>query len=123
MEEYFASLQKSLDSLYKIAEKARKKGQDPYLKVEIAPARDMAARVEGLVGPINVASRIRELDKINYSRERIALKIAEEIAEGEFGHYTQEGCAEQAVRTALAILTEGISMPGSAAAICRLTLA
>ena len=108
MEEYFASLQKSLDSLYKIAEKARKKGQDPYLKVEIAPARDMAARVEGLVGPINVASRIRELDKINYSRERIALKIAEEIAEGEFGHYTQEGCAEQAVRTALAILTEGI---------------
>ena len=51
------------------------------MKVEIAPAIDMAARVEGLVGPINIASKIRELDRMNYSREKIALKIAEEITE------------------------------------------
>ena len=108
MEDYFESLEKGLENIYKIAEEARKKGQDPYLKVEIAPARDMAARVEGLVGPINIAPKIRELDRINYSREKIALKIAEEIIEGKFGNYTQEECAEQAIRTALAILTEGI---------------
>ncbi len=108
MKEYFNALQEDLNELYVVAEKARKKGQDPYLEVEIPPARDMAARVEGLVGPRNVASRIRELDKMNYSREKIALKIAEEIAEGEFGSYTQEECADQAIRTALAILTEGI---------------
>ncbi len=108
MEDYFESLERGLENIYKIAEEARKKGQDPYLRVEIAPARDMAARVEGLVGPVNVASKIRELDRMNYSREEIALKIAEEITEGKFGNYTQEKCAEQAVRTALAILTEGI---------------
>jgi len=108
MEDYFESLEKGLEDIYKIAEEARKKGQDPYMKVEIAPARDMAARVEGLVGPINIASKIRELDRMNYSREKIALKIAEEITERKFGNYTQEECAEQAIRTALAILTEGI---------------
>ncbi|MEA1993301.1 MAG: DNA polymerase II large subunit [Euryarchaeota archaeon] len=108
MKEYFKSLEEKLDRIYKIAGEARKKGQDPYMKVEIPQARDMAARVEGLVGPVNVASRIRELDKINYSREKIALKIAEEITEGEFDIYTQEESAEQAVRTVLAILTEGI---------------
>ncbi len=108
MKDYFESLEKELENIYKIAEEARKRGQDPYMKVEIAPARDMAARVEGLVGPINIASKIRELDRMNYSREKIALKIAEEITERKFGNYTQEECAEQAVRTALAILTEGI---------------
>ncbi|MEM2875992.1 MAG: DNA polymerase II large subunit [Candidatus Bathyarchaeia archaeon] len=55
-----------------------------------------------------MAKRIRELsDKL--SREEISFKIAEEIIYGKFGHLEPEEAAEQSIRTALAILTEGIT--------------
>ena len=70
-------------------------------------AVDMADRVEGLVGPEGVAERIRELVK-ELGKEPAALEIAKEIVEGKFGNFDKEKKAEQAVRTALAVLTEGI---------------
>ncbi|MFX0076553.1 MAG: hypothetical protein ACFE96_14010, partial [Candidatus Hermodarchaeota archaeon] len=50
-EEYFSNLQKNVDECYKIAEKARKKGLDPEIFVESPQAKDLAGRVEKLVGP------------------------------------------------------------------------
>jgi len=108
MKAYFESLQREIDRAYEIARKARAQGRDPSLEVEVPQATDMAGRVESLVGPKGVAPRIRALVK-EYGKELAALKIVDEIIDGKFGNLgSKERYAEQAVRTALAILTEGI---------------
>jgi DNA polymerase II large subunit len=107
-EMYVEALEKQLEQLYSISTKAREKGLDPAFKPECTVARDMADLVEGLVGPKGVAERLRELSS-KLSREELAFKIAEEIAYGKFGHFEPEAAAEQAIRTALAILTEGLT--------------
>ncbi|NJE61874.1 DNA-directed DNA polymerase II large subunit [Thermococcus sp. 21S7] len=108
MKAYFESLQREIDRAYEIARKAREQGKDPSLEVEVPQATDMAGRVESLVGPKGVAERIRVLVK-EYGKELAALKVVDEIIDGKFGDLgSKERYAEQAVRTALAILTEGI---------------
>lgn len=107
-EKYLETLENQLDQLYDLCRKARGKGFDPALKPECEVARDLADLVEGLVGPKGVAERIRELS-CKLPREELAFKIAEEIIYGKFGHMEPEAAAEQAVRTALAILTEGLT--------------
>ncbi|MBS7636170.1 DNA polymerase II large subunit [Candidatus Bathyarchaeota archaeon] len=107
-EKYVENLEKQLEQLYSIATKAREKGFDPEFKPECTIARDMADLIEGLVGPRGVAERIRELSS-KLSREELAFKIAEDIVYGKFGHLEPEAAAEQAIRTALAILTEGVT--------------
>ncbi|AEK73341.1 DNA polymerase II large subunit [Thermococcus sp. 4557] len=108
MKSYFESLQREIDRAYEIARKAREQGKDPSLEVEVPQATDMAGRVESLVGPKGVAERIRVLVK-EYGKELAALKVVDEIIDGKFGDLgSKERYAEQAVRTALAILTEGI---------------
>ncbi|NJD98680.1 DNA-directed DNA polymerase II large subunit [Thermococcus sp. LS1] len=108
MKAYFESLQREIDRAYEIARKARAQGKDPSTDVEVPQATDMAGRVESLVGPPGVAERIRALVK-EYGKELAALKVVDEIIDGKFGDLgSKEKYAEQAVRTALAILTEGI---------------
>mgnify|MGYP000832242594 CR=1 FL=1 len=76
-------------------------------------AKDLAERVEGLVGPEGVAKRIKELEQ-DITREEVAFEIAAEIASGKFeltkekANYNEEQRCDQALRTALAILTEGV---------------
>ncbi|TFG16683.1 MAG: hypothetical protein EU531_05760, partial [Promethearchaeota archaeon] len=50
MEQYFAEIQQNVDKCYAIAEIARKKGIDPEKFVESPQAKDLAGRVEKLVG-------------------------------------------------------------------------
>ncbi len=106
--QYAAVLEKSLESIYAVARKAREKGLDPALVPEPEVAKDLAELVEGLVGPSGVAESIRDLSE-KLSREALAFKIAEQIVNGKFGHVNAREVAEQAIRTALAILTEGIT--------------
>jgi DNA polymerase II large subunit len=106
--QYILSLEKELMQLYGISEKAREKGLDPSLKTECKIAKDLADLVEGLVGPKGVAESIRELST-KLPREELAFKIAEEIVYGKFEHMEAEAAADQAIRTALAILTEGLT--------------
>ena len=106
--QYVEDLESKLLQLYAISEKAREKGLDPALKTECMVARDLADLVEGLVGPKDVAESIRGLSA-KLPREELAFKIAEEIVYGKFGHMEAEAAAEQAIRTALAILTEGLT--------------
>ncbi|MEE8167902.1 MAG: DNA polymerase II large subunit [Candidatus Hydrothermarchaeales archaeon] len=107
MEAYFEMLEAEAKKAYAIANEARKKGVDPELTSEIPLAKDLAGRVEGLVGPKGVAKRIRELS--GEDKEVVALQIAREIAEEQFGKFTsKEELCEQSLRTSLAILTEGI---------------
>ncbi|MFQ6064548.1 MAG: DNA polymerase II large subunit [Candidatus Bathyarchaeia archaeon] len=105
---YISSLEDKLSDVYEIAKKARKRGLDPALSPEPQVAKDLAELVEGLVGPRGVAESIRELSR-RMPREELAFKIAEEIVYGKFGHMEAPEAAEQAIRTALAILTEGIT--------------
>lgn len=107
-QEYVSVLEGRLDEVYQIARKAREKGIDPTTTPEPEMAKDMASLVEGLVGPSGVAESIRELSE-KLPREELAFKIAEEIVYGKFGHMDAKEAAEQAIRTALAIFTEGIT--------------
>jgi DNA polymerase II large subunit len=109
MKSYFDWLELEIKRIYEIAGMARSAGMDPSDRPEISTAHDLAARVESLVGPQSVAQRIRELSK-RLSREEIAFKIAEEIVYGKFTKLDDdEKAAEQAIRTALAILNEGVT--------------
>lgn len=105
---YVEGMENQLRLLYVISDSARSKGFDPSLKTECIIAQDLADLVEGLVGPKNVALSIRELSS-QMQREEIAFKVAEEIVYGKFGHMEPEKAAEQAIRTALAIFTEGLT--------------
>lgn len=108
MEDYFRTLEEELNKAYEIAKKARSLGFDPDLEPEIPMAEDLAARVEKLVGPPGAAGEIRRLEK-ELPREELALKMAEMIVDGRFGRFEDVQAAEQAIRTSLAIITEGIA--------------
>jgi len=104
---YFQLLKSQFDEIYDLARQARAKGFDPSREPESLVTHDVAERVEKAVGPAGIAARIRELSLL-MQRELVALKIAEEIS---LGGYAVDGerAAEQAVRTASAILDEGIT--------------
>jgi DNA polymerase II large subunit len=105
---YIETMERELSNLYRISDNARERGLDPSLKTECILAQDIADLVEGLVGPKGVASSIRELST-KVGREEIAFKVAEQIIDGTFGPMDPEAAAEQAIRTALAIFTEGLT--------------
>ncbi|WP_408959952.1 DNA polymerase II large subunit [Natrinema sp. 74] len=107
-ERYFERLESQLDEAFDVAERAKERGGDPKPEVEIPVAKDMADRVENILGIDGVAERVRELEG-EMSREEAALELAEDFAEGRVGDYeTKAGKVEGAVRTAVALLTEGV---------------
>ncbi|WP_202320621.1 DNA polymerase II large subunit [Archaeoglobus neptunius] len=105
---YHDLLLAELERIYKIAEAARQKGLDPEPHVEIPVAKNMAERVEKLMGVPGLAERIIELEEEGVSRETICFRIAEEIVDGKFGEMPKEEAIDKAVRTAVAIMTEGV---------------
>ncbi len=129
IEKYFSVLNEKFNSAYSLASTTRSMGFDPSSSIEISPAYDVAARVEGLTGPVGVSLRIRELVK-TLTREAASFQIAKEILfsydwksnpnptptdiielETNFSNIsTQEKQTrvEQAVRTGLALFTEGV---------------
>lgn len=112
--DYFDRLEKETLELYDIANEARSKGLDVTLETEIPRAKDLAERVEGLVGPEGVAKQIKDLENKGLDREEVAFEIAAEIAsreitpEDEKKGITRESLADKGLRSALAILTEGV---------------
>ncbi|MFT4881829.1 MAG: DNA polymerase II large subunit, partial [Natronomonas sp.] len=105
---YFQELEASLDAAFDVANRARERGGDPTESVEIPVAKDMADRVENILGIDGVAERVRELDG-RMSREAAALALVEDFVDGTVGDYdTRAGKVEGAVRTAVALLTEGV---------------
>ncbi|WP_435319874.1 DNA polymerase II large subunit [Haloarchaeobius sp. TZWSO28] len=107
-ERYFERIESRLDEAFELAERAKQRGGDPEPEVEIPTARDMADRVENILGIDGVAERVRELEG-EMSREEAALELVTDFVEGAVGDYeTREGKIEGAVRTAVALLTEGV---------------
>jgi len=109
-EQYHALLKQNFDSAYALAQQARAKGFDPSDSVETIPAQDVAARVEGIVGPKGIAASIRALT--GKDPQMIAYEISKHILEGKHlppgAKQEPEKIIEQSIRTAVAILTEGV---------------
>ncbi len=109
MEEYFESIQRKVDQCYDIAKEARQKGLDPELFVESPQAKDLAGRVEKLVGPEGVADVIRDLKKQGKSDNEITFQVVSEILEKKIGNIKSlEERVERAIRVGLAIKTMGV---------------
>jgi len=104
MERYFRELREKIASAYEVANRARSEGKDPDLNVEALPAGDLAARVEGLVGPEGISVKIKE-----FGRENIAGILDYVLGDiSRLPNPGKEKRMEQALRTGLAIITEGV---------------
>jgi len=109
IEDYFVSIQNQVDHCYSIAEKARSKGFDPEKYVECPQAKDLAGRVEKLVGPEGIAEAIRNLKKIGLNDDEIVFKVVTDILDKKVGNIeTLEERVERAIRAGLAIKTMGV---------------
>ncbi|MCW4040203.1 MAG: DNA polymerase II large subunit, partial [Candidatus Bathyarchaeota archaeon] len=106
--QYLIEIEQKLNVLYDIASEARKKGLDPTFTPEPRVVRDLGEMVENLVGPPNIAERVRELSK-QMDVHELAFVVASEIVLARFGQTDPEEAAEQAIRTSLAIMTGGIT--------------
>jgi len=108
-EEYFSKLQIDVDECYEIAENARQKGLDPEIFVESPQAKDLAGRVEKLVGPHGVAKLIRNLKVLGKSEDEIVFQVVSDILEQKIGGIDSlEERVERAIRVGLAIKTMGV---------------
>ncbi|OGM01846.1 DNA polymerase II large subunit [Candidatus Woesearchaeota archaeon RBG_13_36_6] len=114
---YFEKINNQLDQAYIVANAARKKGYDPEQKVDIPLARNMAERVEGLMSIVapqlvgtKLIPRIHQLEKeYGILDWRVALVIAEEVANQKFCKFTDKREAiEVGIRTGFAYHTLGI---------------
>lgn len=106
--QYFERIEDRLDEAFDLARTAKATGYDPKTDVEIPVAKDMADRVENILGIDGVAARVRELEG-EMSREEAALELVTDFVDGNVGDYdSREGKVEGAVRTAVALLTEGV---------------
>ncbi len=109
MELYFNLIQKQVDECYSIAEHARQKGLDPELEVECPQAKDLAGRVEKLVGPKGVAEIIRTLKKKGLSEDELVFKVVADILDNKIGKLESlEAQVDRAIRIGLAIKTMGV---------------
>lgn len=107
MEKYLAGLQEGLQQAMDVAGRARAAGIDPRTVVEIPVASDLADRVEALLGIRGIAARIREMEG-QMSREEVALHIGDDFVQRRFGEESNEEILDHAIRTAMAVLTEGV---------------
>ena len=115
--DYFTDIESDVKSTYKIANKARKRGYDPEDKVGIPLAKNMAERVEGLIGALipgiinsGLSKRIQELEK-KYGKLdwRVALTISLETTQEKFCKLENKIKAMEAgIRVGLAYLTLGV---------------
>jgi DNA polymerase II large subunit len=93
---------------YQHALKARRRGIDVADIVEPKIAYDLADRVAKM-HDIPIADRLRAL-LATTTKEKAALKIAEEIAGGEYGSGDLKTRLDNAVRVSLAVVTEGVTV-------------
>jgi DNA polymerase II large subunit len=107
MQEYFLALNQELERAMAVAQKARSRGIDPRNEVEVPLANDLADRVEALLNIPGLSAAIRERETA-LSREEVALVISEVFIDRHFGEETREQILDHAIRTAMAVLTEGV---------------
>jgi DNA polymerase II large subunit len=105
---YQQDILKSVYQYYHHALKARRRGIDVADIVEPKIAYDLADRVAKMHN-IYIADRLRAILS-QTTKENAALKIAEEIAAGEYGAGDLRTRLDDAVRVSLAVVTEGMTV-------------
>jgi len=109
VENYISLLQRDVDKCYEIAEKARQKGLDPETYVESPQAKDLAGRVEKLVGPKGVADVIRALKSQGKKEDEIVFQVVSDILSQKIVKIDSlDERVERAIRVGLAIKTMGV---------------
>src|ERR671923_2273404 len=99
---------KNVNKSYQHAQSARRRGIDAADIIESKVAYDLADRVAKM-HDIDIADRLRALLS-QTTKEKAALKIAEEIAMGEYSTDDLQARLNNAVRVSLAIVTEGVTV-------------
>ncbi|HJT83522.1 MAG TPA: DNA polymerase II large subunit [Nitrososphaeraceae archaeon] len=105
---YHNDILESVNQIYLIANVARKQGIDTFDKIESRIVYDLADRVAKM-HDINITNRLRDLLS-KTTKEKAALKISEEIAQGEYSTDDLSTRLDNAVRVSLAIVTEGVTV-------------
>lgn len=105
---YLHGILKDVQRTYEHSLQARRKGIDVADVVESKLAYDVADRVAKMHN-IDIADRLRTLLS-QTTKEKAALKIAEEIAKGEYGSGDLKTRLDNAVRVSLAVVTEGVTV-------------
>ncbi|MFX1238458.1 MAG: hypothetical protein ACFE8P_12160 [Promethearchaeota archaeon] len=109
MKQYFNKLQNGVNECYELASRAREKGLDPELYVESPQAKDLAGRVEKLVGPDGVAEVIRKYKKEGKNEDEIVFQVVSDILDKKIGNIESlDDRVERAIRVGLAIKTMGV---------------
>ena len=106
-DKYFEMLSDEFEKAYAVASKAREKGYDPQPYVEIKPAPDLAARVEGIMGINGLAETIRK-NSDGKSRQELAFAMTALVCSSADFPADPAKRMTAAVRIGLCILTEGI---------------
>jgi len=106
--EYQISILEQVNKLFTLIQKARERGYDVTNNIEPKIAYDLSDRVAKM-HDIDISDRLRALLS-HTSKEKAALKIAEEIALGEYGSGDLRTRLENAVRVSLAVVTEGVTV-------------
>ncbi len=105
--EYFELFSRDFQKAYGVAAKARSLGYDPEAEVEIRPAPDLAARVEGIMRIDGLAEIVRS--KANgKSRPELAFEMVKELCTNERFAMPNDKRLLIAVRVGLAVMTEGV---------------
>lgn len=105
---YQQDILRKVEQIYELGSKARKIGLDASNAIESKIAYDLADRVAKM-HDIDIASRLRTLLE-RTTKEKAALKIAEEIALGEYDAGDLRTRLDNAVRVSLAVVTEGVTV-------------
>src|ERR687885_39982 len=105
---YHHDILKTVQNSFELAAKARRMGLDVSGRIEPKIAYDLADRVAKMHN-IDIADRLRTLLS-HTTKERATLKIAEEIALGEYGIGDLRTRLDNAVRVSLAVVTEGVTV-------------
>lgn len=105
---YQHNILENVQKNYEHALVARRKGIDVAGVVEPKIAFDLSDRVAKMHN-IDIADRLRALLG-QTTKEKAALKIAEEIARGEYGSGDLKTRLDNAVRVSLAVVTEGVTV-------------
>ncbi len=106
---YFELIESRVKQQFDLASIARKKGFDPETIIESKPTIDIADRTEKIIGPKGIAKRFRELSENETDRIKIIFQIFKEMIEQKwFKEPNDEKRLEQAVKTCLMLVTEGV---------------
>ena len=118
-DKYFETIEKETEKAYEVAEKARAQSKDPEQRVDIPVATDLPEKASSLVIAAKfpeledkgVPERIRELEnEYGKNDERVAFKIAREIAEENFVEFNdRERACNAGIRVGVSYMTGGIT--------------